>query len=191
MEPHYGCVKLRAIEVKDRDLLKQMINSQEEEYLTMGFNPPISDDAEEAWIRNYRCDFSQIRWMIELTNGATLGTAELRNIDWKNRACVLGIKTNMLEKRRIYGDMKDALYRILEYAFDDMGLHRVECEAIESNIFSLKLCHSLGFIDEGIQREKIFIKGNWNNVINLGLLNQDFIRYADGGAPWQKKRGNL
>lgn len=188
MNIKYGCAVLRAIEMEDSELLKYLLNAPEVEASTVGWNMPVSSWQQEQWLKNYRNSSDCMRWMIELENGTVLGMAILSPIDWKNRTGNIGIKINPNESRRIYGDVKDALYGSLRYAFDELGLHRIHAETLSTNIFSLKLTRGMGFVDEGVKRECIFKAGRWHDLVIGGLLEQDFARYPDGAAPWQKKR---
>lgn len=191
MNIRYGCVTLRAIEMEDVGLLKHLLNAPEVEVTTVGWNMPVSTYQQEQWMLNYRNSSDCMRWMIELENGTVLGMAILSSIDWKNRTACLGIKINPNEGSRIHGDVKDAVYGGLRYAFDELGLHRIDAETLSTNFFSLKLTRSMGFTDEGIKRECIFKAGEWHDLIVGGLLEQDFVRYQDGTAPWQRKRMGL
>lgn len=188
MNIRYGCVTLRAIEMEDLELLKYLLNAPEVEKRTVGWNMPVSSYQQEQWMLSYRNSSDCMRWMIELDNGTVLGLATLNPIDWKNKSACFGIKIRPNEIRRIYGDVKDAFYGVLQYAFDELGLHRIHAETLSTNIFSLKLTRSMGFVDEGIERESIFKTGEWQDLIIGGLLEQDFVRYPDGTAPWQRKR---
>lgn len=188
MNIKYGCATLRAIEMEDAELLKYLLNAPEVEVSTVGWNMPVSSWQQEQWMRNYRNSSDCMRWMIELENGTVLGMVLLSSIDWKNRTGDFGIKINPHENRRIYGDVRDAFYGGIRYAFDELGLHRVQAETLSTNVFSLKLTRGMGFVDEGIKRECIFKAGGWHDLIIGGLLEQDFVRYSDGTAPWQKKR---
>jgi len=184
----YGCVTLRAIELSDKDLLRSMINSPESEIMTVGWNVPISDFAQEEWIRNFRNTRSIMRWMMDLENNVTLGTVDVRDLDWKNRVCCIDYKINVEEQNRIYGDTKDAVYAVLRYVFDELGFHRVDGEILAENLFSQKVSKSMGFVQEGIRRKAVFKQGRWHDCILYGLLSEEFIRYKDGEAPWQKRR---
>lgn len=184
----FGYATLRAIEESDADLLKRMINSPEIEENTLGWSLPVSSFKQEQWIKNFSNSMDCIRWMIELENGTVLGMACLTDIDWKNRFASIGIKIDIEEKNRMYGDVKDAYYAVLLYAFDELGLNRIEAATLDYNIFSLKLSRSMGFVDEGIRRKKYYKNGQWHDIIVNGLLKEEFVHYEDGFAPWQKKR---
>lgn len=183
---YYGCVTLRSIELKDKGLLKDLMNSPEVENLTVGWNLPVSERSQELWIMDHKNTTDCIRWMIELDNGTTLGMIILNELDWKNRTAFLSYKSNPFEKNRIKGDMKDAIYAVLSYAFNEMGMHRIEASILDYNIFSIKLIKSMGFMEEGVWRKKIFKRGAWHDEIVFGLLCDEFTYYEDNAAPWKK-----
>jgi len=189
MELKYGNTRLRAIEKEDCELLKFLMNSAGVERLTTGWNLPVSTVMQDKWIGQYTNSDTIMRWMIELSNGITLGMVILRDIDWKNREAAMEIKTNPSERQRMEGDTKNASYAVIKYAFEELGLHRINSFLLKKNKFSLKLNEYLGFQLEGIQREKIFKNGVWNDVCCYGLLLQDYICYEDGQAPWQTEKG--
>lgn len=190
MELKFGSAKLRAIEKEDCELLKLLMNSISVEKKTIGWNQPVSTLMQENWIESYQNSDTMMRWMIELKNGITLGMIMLKNIDWKNRVAEMSIKTNPYEKNRLAGDTKDASYAVIQYAFEELGLHRIDSLLLKYNTFSAKLNESLGFQLEGIQRSKIFKNGKWNDVCCYGFLAENYVHYNDGQAPWQiKERG--
>ena len=191
MNIKYGCVILRAIEEKDIEILKFMMNEPSIEHDTVGWNFPVSSYQQEKWTKDFSNSMSCMRWMIELDYGNTIGMISLQDFDWKNRKATVGIKINIKETNRIYGDTKDAYYAVLLYAFDELGLNRIENSTLDYNIFSLKLSKSMGFVDEGVQRKAIYKFGKWHNLIIKGLLSEELIRYEDGNAPWQIKRVKL
>lgn len=188
MELKFGNVKLRAIEKEDGALLKMLINSVGVEKMIIGWCQPISTMMQEKWIEQYENTNTTMRWMIELNNGITLGMIMLTNIDWKNRIAEISIKTNPYEKKRLKGDTKNASYAVIKYAFEELGLHRLESSILKYNIFSIKATESFGFRLEGIQKLKIYKNGIWNDVYCYGLLVEDYVHYDDGQAPWQIKR---
>lgn len=169
-----GCAQLRAIEIKDALLLKNMLNSADVERTTLGVNQPTTLEMQCQWIEQYKNDDTTMRYMIELENGATIGMIALRDIDWKNRHGSLSYKILASVEDRIKGDTFDAVYAILNYAFNELNLHRVNAEILDYNTFSLKLAHKVGFVDEGIMRKKVFKNGSYHDVIVLGLLEEEW-----------------
>ena len=171
---NYGCAKLRAIEKEDFELLFHMVNAPEIEEMTGGWCFPISRAEQEQWMVNFRNSNRNIKLMIELTNGKTIGMVMFSNIDWKNRNALLEYKMSAPIEDRIKGDMQDAIIGMLKYAFEEMGMHCVTAEILEENKFSMKLCKRVGFIEEGILRDRIYKKGDYRNQIVLSLLKDEF-----------------
>ena len=169
-----GCVTLRAIENEDFDLLFYLINAPEIEEMIEGWNLPISSDEQKNWIQNYTNTNNNIKLMIELSNGKTIGMIMLTDIDWKNRQAAIGYKISAPAEDRIKGDMKDAINAILTYAFYELGLNCIRSLILEKNIFSVKLAKKLNFQMEGILRERIFKNGIFNNQIMFSILKAEY-----------------
>jgi len=169
-----GCVTLRAIEKEDFELLFYLINAPEIEEMIEGWNLPISSDEQKNWIQNYTNTNNNIKLMIELSNGKTIGMIMLTDIDWKNRQAAIGYKISAPAEDRIKGDMKDAINAILTYAFYELGLNCIRSLILEKNIFSVKLAKKLNFQMEGILRERIFKNGIFNNQIMFSILKAEY-----------------
>lgn len=185
MELKFGNATLRAVEKKDSELLKFMINSSDIENMTVGWNMPVSSHMQEEWAANYKNSLQCMRWIIDLSNGVTLGMVILSNIDWKNRVAELGYKINIYEKNRIKSDTKDAVYAVIKYAFKELGLHRLDLRILDYNIKSQRLGESMGFEKEGVFHKRTFKNGAWHDEYIYGLLDSVFTDYDDGSAPWQ------
>lgn len=181
----FGNVTLRAIEKEDSVLLMHLINNPAVEAMTVGGNSPVSEYMQEEWIKNYRDTQTLKRWMIELDNGVTLGMITLSDINWKDRHGFIQYKINPEERNRLRGDMKNALYAVVKYSFEELGLNRLEGSILEYNTFSKKMIQSMGFVKEGVARSKVFKMGKWWSEEYYGLLSSEFVYYEDGVAPWQ------
>lgn len=187
----YGNITLRPIEKNDSALLLSMINSPEIGQMTGAWSVPVSSYNQDKWIENYKDSYEMIRWMIELDNGVTIGMISLSDINWISRTAFINYKINPLETNRLKGDTKNAVYIAVKFAFDEMGLHRIEGHILTFNIMSIKLIESIGFVKEGVFRARVLKNGKWCDQACYGLLDSEFKRYEDGTAPWQvdKKKG--
>lgn len=159
---------LRAIEERDLELLRKLINDSEIQRETLGWSLPVSEYHQKQWFYNSRNDNSSIRWVISTQNGKALGIAMLSNIDWKNRSSNIGIKLVQSEQGKGIGSESYKL--IIDYAFGELQMNRIEAEVIEYNISSIKLHEKLGFLKEGVKRKRIFQKGKYHNTVILSLL---------------------
>lgn len=172
----FGCVTLRAIEEKDFELLFYLINAPEIENYTVGWNFPINRVAQKCWMENFRNSSESIKLMIELENSKTIGMIMLENLDWKNRTAEIGYKINAPKEDRIKGDMTDAVKGMLKYAFNELGLNCVTTAILEDNVRSLNLCKRVGFVEEGILRERVYKDGKFKNLVSVSYLKEEFLK---------------
>lgn len=72
------------------------------------------------------------------------------------------------------GYMTEALALLLDAAYDDVGLHRVEVNIQPSNIRSLALVERIGFAREGYSRRYVKIGGRWRDHVRFAMLAEDW-----------------
>ena len=76
-------VLLRAIEIEDAEILRQMINDESIESVARGTSFPVARHQQIKWIENLPNDNSVFRAMIDV-DGEAIGTIILTNIDLRN-----------------------------------------------------------------------------------------------------------
>jgi ribosomal-protein-alanine N-acetyltransferase len=69
------------------------------------------------------------------------------------------------------GYMTEAVGKVVEYAFDVLGLHRLEANIMPRNKASLRVVEKLGFSEEGLSRKLLLIKGRWEDHVRMVKLN--------------------
>lgn len=62
-----------------------------------------------------------------------------------------------------HGYMQEGLELIKQYAFRDLGLHRIEANIQPHNEKSINLVKRCGFQNEGVSPQFLFINGAWRN----------------------------
>ena len=72
------------------------------------------------------------------------------------------------------GFMTEALSGILDFAFDDLALHRIEAACLPDNLASQALLRRIGFGEEGYAREFLRINGRWQDHLLFGMLRDDW-----------------
>jgi RimJ/RimL family protein N-acetyltransferase len=80
------------------------------------------------------------------------------------------------------GYMTEAAPLVLDYAFGQRRLHRVEARALERNRASQGLLEKLGFTREGTERAAKFVEGEHRDVIRYGMLATEW-RVGEDGEP--------
>lgn len=88
------------------------------------------------------------------------------------QSCYLGYKMDERYIRR--GLMREALAAVIEYAFTDLGLHRIEANVMPSNAPSRALVESLGFREEGLALRYLKIQNSWEDHLHLVMLEDEW-----------------
>ena len=68
------------------------------------------------------------------------------------------------------GIMKEALLRVIDFAFDEMNLHSIEANINSGNTASAMLLESTGFIKEAYFKEDFFFNGAFHDTIIYSRL---------------------
>jgi [ribosomal protein S5]-alanine N-acetyltransferase len=68
------------------------------------------------------------------------------------------------------GLMPEAARALMDFGFDELGLHRVFLECDPRNTGSVRLAEKLGMQREGLLREHLFVKGEWCDSLFFGIL---------------------
>lgn len=82
---------------------------------------------------------------------------------------------NESDKRKGY--MSEALSTVLNYGFNELGLHRVAALTAPSNEASIALLKHYGFVKEGILRQDYVVNG----------INEDSVCYSLLKWEWEKR----
>lgn len=72
------------------------------------------------------------------------------------------------------GHMTEALGATLGFAFDRLGLHRLDAACLPNNAASRRLLGKCGFREEGYARKYLCINGVWQDHVLFGLLAEDW-----------------
>lgn len=69
------------------------------------------------------------------------------------------------------GYMGEGLTRVIQFAFEDLNLHRIQANYMPRNEASGRVLQRLGFIQEGYARDYLRIAGEWEDHILTSLTN--------------------
>ncbi|MEX1023742.1 MAG: GNAT family protein [Planctomycetota bacterium] len=83
---------------------------------------------------------------------------------------------------RRQGWMTQGLGLLLEVAFVDLGLHRLEANIRPENEPSLKLAARVGFQREGYSPKYLHIDGAWCDHERWAVLSEDWLATRDAGS---------
>jgi ribosomal-protein-alanine N-acetyltransferase len=72
------------------------------------------------------------------------------------------------------GYTTEALHRILQFAFIELSLHRIEAGCAVGNTASKRVLEKVGMIQEGLLRKNLPIRGQWVDSFKFAILDSDF-----------------
>lgn len=104
------------------------------------------------------------------TESHVIGSCSLGNIvRGAYQACHMGY--SVAQRYQGQGMMKKIVMHAIDYAFDEMDLHRIMANHMPDNERSAGLLKSLGFEREGYAREYLLINGKWEDHVLNSLIN--------------------
>lgn len=165
-------ITLRFIEPDDLEAIREMSNDSEQEYMIGGWSLPAAKKHQEEWYQRILGDKNNIRFAIDYS-GSFVGLVTLTDIDWKNRRAKSGIRLTLNAPKR-QGIATDALITMLDYAFEELNLHRIYATIIEHNQASRKLHAKCGYREEGLLRQSVYKRGRYHNELQLSILKSEF-----------------
>lgn len=177
-------VILRAMEKSDCEMAREMFNDPEMENLVVGWAFPVSSYAQERWFEDHYGDKTNFRFVIETAEDGPVGIATLIDIDWKNRRAGQGIKLASKEYRS-KGIGTDAVMAIMRYAFDELGLNRLDSSWLEDNNVSRAMYKKLGWVEEGVKRQYIYKQGRYKDLVVGGILASEYYDLVRKSHYWE------
>ena len=102
-----------------------------------------------------------------------IGKIKLSNIVYGSlKSGVLGYSIDQDEQGKGY--MKESVYLLLEYAFNECGLHRVEASALVHNNKSRRVLDAVGFRLSGINEKYLLVNGKWQDHATYYIIKDHF-----------------
>ena len=74
------------------------------------------------------------------------------------------------------GIASEALARIMEYGFCELGLNRIEARFMVENAKSETVLKRAGFTHEGVIRDGVYAKGKYRDVALYSILRSEFFK---------------
>jgi len=100
-----------------------------------------------------------------------VGLVNLDGLDWANSHAEIGIALTS-QSARGQGFAYEALSLLIDFAFQELGLHRIWARIIDGNEPSLKLFARLGFRMEGRMSGHVRRRGEFRDMLILGLVKE-------------------
>lgn len=165
-------VRLRPVEERDLPhFVRWLADPELTRWLAAIGEPPTLED-EYDWWHDRRSDPDSILWAIETSDGHLVGTTELR-LTLRAERAELGIA---IHDKTQWGKGlgTEAARLVVDYAFEELDLNRVELTTDEENARAIRCYEKVGFVREGLLRRHRPLDGDFSNTVVMGVLRAEW-----------------
>lgn len=135
---------------------------------------PVSEDQLSKWIEDEQKNDRSYQFAIRRTaDDALIGQIGLDSILWSHGVAWLSVE---IGERANWGKGygSEAMHLILNFAFRELNLHRVQLTVFAYNSRAVALYEKLGFQREGVHREFMQRDGSRYDMYLYGLLRREW-----------------
>lgn len=152
---------------RNRAFLTPFEPNREEEYYTAAYHEALLKEEMKQEKERRGVQFYLFR---KEEPEKAIGRVGLSNIVWGGfRSCFIGAKMDGDYINQGY--MTEATNAVVEYAFHEMGLHRIEANIMPRNRRSLRTAEKCGFRSEGVSEKYLCINGVWEDHVHMVRRN--------------------
>lgn len=164
-------IYLRPITVEDTDLIVLWRNK---DYVRHNFiyQAPFTKEGHLNWLKT-RVETGQvIQFMIcEEDTDKPVGSVYLRDVDMIHRKAEYGIFIGE-EGATGKGYGTQAAKLIVDYAFQEVKLHKVMLRVLAENGSARRSYEKAGFVQEAYLKEEVFLENQYKDVVLMARLNE-------------------
>ncbi len=169
-------LKFRAIKKSDfNDIYEYSSNPQTSQFLLWSPHESLEYTKKFIDIILAKYKFGEYHdWAIILKeNKKMIGTCGFTRIDEQNGTAEIGYVIN--PQYWGAGIATEAAKKVLQFAFEEMNINRVEARFLFGNEASLKVMNKIGMKFEGYIRESLFVKGKYRTVGVSSILKREYL----------------
>lgn len=135
----------------------------------------IYKDKVASWVANYENGL-YFNWIIEYKRSKeVIGIINLHNVDEVNQVA----ETSYILCPKYWGKgiMTEALNQVLQYAFEEIKVNRVQADVFQGNFASEKVLTKCGMQKEGIARKRYYKEGAYIDSIQYAVLRDEWLAF--------------
>jgi RimJ/RimL family protein N-acetyltransferase len=132
------------------------------------------------WFREFYDNLNredQVVWAICHQDDGHIGNVSLQSISGINRNAEYAILIGNSNHWRKSAGLNSSL-TLLRHGFEKLNLERIYCGTAAGNLSMQSLALRLGMIEEGRRRKHLFLNGQWEDMLEFGVLRDDFKRHS-------------
>lgn len=163
-------VYLRPITIADTDMVVKWRNEKAvvENFI---YRKPVTRKDHLNWLET-KVDKGLVHQFIICMNsdGFPVGSIYLQNFEVDNKKAEWGIYIGE-EKAYGKGVGTEAAKLILNYAFENLGMHKVVSRVLAYNQASIRMNEKAGYVKEAYFKDELYIEGKYEDLIMFGAIN--------------------
>lgn len=136
----------------------------------------ISPEEHRAWVQSLRGNDRE-RFMVVECRNELVGVVALRNIRMQDRAADWAFYLSEAVQGKGVGGVVE--YKLLQLAFGELSLHKLNCEVLETNPAVIEMHQKFGFKVEGVRRANVMKEDRRLDVYLLGILPDEWAAQRD------------
>lgn len=170
-------VYLRALEPDDYELTHQWRSDPGYQEGVISMKRYTSKETERKWVEgaiesHERGENLRFGIVLKDTN-ELIGFVYLTDVDHVHKKAGYGAWIGDSANRESrYG--WQASIQALDYAFNELGLERIEARILESNIASKRAAEKFGYVREGTLRKYVYKNGRYEDVGIYSMLREEY-----------------
>lgn len=151
---------------KNKEYLKDLEPVRDGEFYTLDYQRKNLIKGYKEYLNGTSINFGIYK------EGKLIGKIQLSNIIMGVlKSAHVGYSIDEFEQGKGY--MKEALNLVIEYAFKEMKLHRIEASILTDNFKSQNVLEFCGFKKVGLNKKYLFINGEWKDHITFCKINEE------------------
>lgn len=157
---------------RNRKFLERYEPKREEAFFSLEYRQKVLKQETESFRQK-----TAFRFYIQPTAepDKVIGSIGLNNVIWGAFcSAFLGYKLDQEFTGRGFATM--AVDMMINYAFQELRLHRIEANVMPKNIASLRVLEKNGFVNEGISKYYLNINGIWEDHVHMVKINYEMHR---------------
>ena len=164
-------VELVRVSLADKASLREWRNNPE--VTRWGYsNHVISEEEHNAWFDAMLADASKVYWKI-VADGMAVGSVFLTGVSSQGSSCEWGMYLADVNARG-KGVAQAACALSFRYAFNELAVDVVKCEAVAQNENAIGLYESVGYVRTGLQADAVKRGSEMLSVVTLELTRDSW-----------------
>lgn len=175
---------LRKLTRKDaEDMYEYAKNPVVTRYLTWDAHPSL--DYTRNYLKYLEKQYREKQFhdfaLVLRENGKMIGTVGFTRFDHAARSAEVGYVLNPDYWGR--GLAVEALWAIIRFGFDELGLNRIEAKYMVENTRSRRVMEKCGMSFEGVARESLRVRNQYVSVGTCAILKSEYLRCSPKNSP--------